>query len=136
MTKDATCQADIETVFQDLSDNENRLLITAVNNHIKSLEKQLDKKQVNIKTLLKNLQNFFYNNIFALATINLIKFFVKISALLREKKKRLARLTNQFRYMTTTATILVLRIKKQLENQKKINPKLLITLLMISKVKK
>ena len=122
MTKDATCQADIETVFQDLSDNENRLLITALNNHIKSLEKQLDKKQVNIETLLKNLQNFFYNNIFALATINLIKFFVKISALLR--------------YMTTTATILVLRIKKQLENQKKINPKLLITLLMISKVKK
>ena len=88
MTKDATCQADIETVFQDLSDNENRLLITALNNHIKSLEKQLDKKQVNIETLLKNLQNFFYNNIFALATINLIKFFVKTSVLLlRDKKK-------------------------------------------------
>ena len=50
MTKDATCQADIETVFQDLSDNENRLLITALNNHIKSLEKQLYEKQVVIET--------------------------------------------------------------------------------------
>ena len=136
MTKDATCQTDIETVFQDVRDNENRLLITALNNHIKSLEKLSDEKRVVIETLLKNLKNFFYNNIAALATINLIKFFVKISALLREKKKRLARLTNQFRYMTITATILVLKIKKQLENQKKISPKLLIILLMISTVKK
>ena len=40
VTKDATCETDIETGFQDLSDNENRLLINALNNHIKSLEKQ------------------------------------------------------------------------------------------------
>ena len=53
VTKDATCQTDIETGFQDLSDNENRLLITALNNHIKSLEKQLDEKQMVIKTLKK-----------------------------------------------------------------------------------
>ena len=50
VTKDATCQTDIETGFQDLSDNENRLLITALNNHIKILEKQLDEKQVVIVT--------------------------------------------------------------------------------------
>ena len=36
VTKDATCQTDIKTGFQSLSDNENRLLITALNNHIKS----------------------------------------------------------------------------------------------------
>ena len=53
VTKDATCQTDIETGFQDLSDNENRLLITALNNHIKILEKQLDEKQVVIETAKK-----------------------------------------------------------------------------------
>ena len=37
VTKNATCQTDIETGFQGLSDNGNRLLITALNNHIKSL---------------------------------------------------------------------------------------------------
>ena len=39
VTKDATCQTDIETGFEDLSNNENRILITALNNHIKSLKK-------------------------------------------------------------------------------------------------
>ena len=58
MTKNVTCQADIETGFQDLSNNENRLLITALYNHIKSLEKKLDEKQLVIETLLKNLQSF------------------------------------------------------------------------------
>ena len=57
-TKDATCHTDIETGFQDLSDNENRLLITALDKHIRSLEKQLDKKQLVIEALFKNLQNF------------------------------------------------------------------------------
>ena len=38
--------------------------------------------------------------------------------------------------MTTTTTVLVLTIKKQSENQKKINPKLLITLLIIATLKK
>ena len=57
-TKDATCQTDIETGCQDLSDNENRLLITALDNHIRSLEKQLDKRQLVIEVLFKNLQNF------------------------------------------------------------------------------
>ena len=40
VTKDATCQTDIETGFQGLSDNENTLLITVLNNHIKSLKKK------------------------------------------------------------------------------------------------
>ena len=39
VTKDATCQTDIETGFEGLSNNENRILITALNNHIKSLKK-------------------------------------------------------------------------------------------------
>ena len=38
--------------------------------------------------------------------------------------------------MTTTTTVLALTIKKQSENQKRINPKLLITLLIIATVKK
>ena len=51
VAKYATCKTDIETVFQDLCDNENKLLITAFNNHIKSLDKQLNEKQVRIETL-------------------------------------------------------------------------------------
>ena len=38
--------------------------------------------------------------------------------------------------MTTTTTVLALTIKKQSENQNRINPKLLITLLIIATVKK
>ena len=97
VTKDAICQTDIETGFQDLSDNENRLLITALNNHTKSLEKQLDEKQVVTESFLKNLQNLSYNNIVATS-----------------KHK----------------------LENQLENQKKINMKLSVTLLVIATVKK
>ena len=97
VTKDAICQTDIETGFQDLSDNENRLLITALNNHTKSLEKQLDEKQVVTESFLKNLQNLSYHNI--VATSNH-------------------------------------KLENQLENQKKINMKLSVTLLVIATVKK
>ena len=123
-------------MFQDLSNNENRILKTALNNLIKSYEEQLDEKQVVIETLLKNLQNFSYNNIVTTSNHEFDQIFRKNNRSSQGEKKRLARLTNQSRYMTTTATILILKIKKQLENQKKINPKLLVTLLMIATVKK
>ena len=123
-------------MFQDLNNNENRILKTALNNLIKSYEEQLDEKQVVIETLLKNLQNFSYNNIVTTSNHEFDQIFRKNTRSSQGEKKRLARLTNQSRYMTTTATILILKIKKQLENQKKINPKLLVTLLMIATVKK
>ena len=123
-------------MFQDLSNNENRILKTALNNLIKSYEEQLDEKQVVMETLLKNLQNFSYNNIVTTSNHEFDQIFRKNTRSSQGEKKRLARLTNQSRYMTTTATILILKIKKQLENQKKINPKLLVTLLMIAMVKK
>ena len=75
--------------------NENRFLITALNNHIKSLEKQLDEKQVDTyftKSFYKNLQNFSYNNVVAISNHKFDQIFLKISALLRKKKKRLARI--------------------------------------------
>ena len=123
-------------MFQDLSNNENRILKTTLNNLIKSYEEQLDEKQVVIETLLKNIQNFSYNNIVTTSNHEFDQIFRKNTRSSQGEKKRLARLTNQSRYMTTTATILILKIKKQLENQKKINPKLLVTLLMIATVKK
>ena len=123
-------------MFQDLSNNENRILKTALNNLIKSYEEQLDEKQVVIETLLKNIQNFSYNNIVTTSNHEFDQIFRKNTRSSQGEKKRLARLTNQSRYMTTTATILILKIKKQLENQKKINPQLLVTLLMIATVKK
>ena len=96
----------------------------------------MDQKQVVIETLLKNLQNFSYNNIVTTSNHEFDQIFRKNTRSSQGEKKRLTRLTNQSRYMTTTATILILKIKKQLENQKKINPKLLVTLLMIATVKK
>ena len=75
VTKETICQKDIETGFQGLSDNENRLLITVLNSHIKSLEKQLDEKQVLIETLLKNLRNFSYNNIAATSSYKFDQIF-------------------------------------------------------------
>ena len=96
----------------------------------------MDEKQVVIETLLKNLQNFSYNNIVTTSNHEFDQIFRKNTRSSQGEKKRLTRLTNQSRYMTTTATILILKIKKQLENQKKINPKLLVTLLMIATVKK
>ena len=96
----------------------------------------MDEKQVVIETLLKNLQNFSYNNIVTTSNHEFDQIFRKNTRSSQGEKKRLARLTNQSRYMTTKATILILKIKKQLENQKKINPKLLVTLLMIATVKK
>ena len=96
----------------------------------------MDEKQVVIETLLKNLQNFSYNNIVTTSNHEFDQIFHKNTRSSQGEKKRLARLTNQSRYMMTIATILILKIKKQLENQKKINPKLLVTLLMIATVKK
>ena len=96
----------------------------------------MDEKQVVIETLLKNLQNFSYNNIVTTSNHEFDQIFRKNTRSSQGEKKRLTRLTNQSRYMTTTATILILKIKKQLENQKKINPKLLVTLLMIATAKK
>ena len=96
----------------------------------------MDEKQVVIETLLKNLQNFSYNNIVTTSNHEFDQIFCKNTRSSQGEKKRLARLTNQSRYMTTKATILILKIKKQLENQKKINPKLLVTLLMVATVKK
>ena len=103
-------------MFQDLSNNENRILKTALNNLIKSYEEQLDEKQVVIETLLKNLQNFSYNNIVTTSNHEFDQIFRKNTRSSQGEKKRLGRLTNQSRYMTTTATILILKIKKQLEN--------------------
>ena len=96
----------------------------------------MDEKQVVMEKLLKDLQNFSYNNIVATSHHNFDQIFCKNIGSPQGEKKRLARLTNQFRYMTATARILVLTIKKQPENQKKINLKLLITLLIIATVKK
>ena len=54
-----------------------RLLLAALDNHIKSLKKQLDEKQVVIETLIKIYKNFLTTTLLLQATLNLIKFFVK-----------------------------------------------------------
>ena len=89
MTKNVTCQADIETGFQDLSNNENRLLITALYNHIKSLEKKLDEKQLVIETLLKNLQSFSYNSIVATSNHKFDQNFCKNIGSPQEEKQEI-----------------------------------------------
>ena len=65
VTNDTGCQMDFQSEIGRLRYNEADHLISALNKHIQSLEKQLDEKQIVIETLLQNIQNCSYNNIVA-----------------------------------------------------------------------
>ena len=64
-TKDTSCQTDFQSEIVRPRYNEANHLISALNKHIQSLEKQLDEKQIIIETLLQKIQNCSYNNIVA-----------------------------------------------------------------------
>ena len=65
VTNDASCQTDFQSEIGRPRYNEANHLISALNKHIQSLEKQLDEKQIIIETLLQNIHNCSYNNIVA-----------------------------------------------------------------------
>ena len=65
MTNDTSCQTDFQSEIGRPRYNEEDHLVSALNKHIQSLEKQLDEKQIIIETLLQNIQNCSYNNIVA-----------------------------------------------------------------------
>ena len=87
VTNDTSCQTDFQSEIGRPRYNEADHLISALNKHIKSLEKQLDEKQTIIETLLQNIQNCSYNNVLLLATVTLTKFLAKISVLLMRNLK-------------------------------------------------
>ena len=87
MTNDISCQTDFQSEIGRPRYNEADHLISALNKHIKSLEKQLDEKQTIIETLLQNIQNCSYNNVLPLATVKLTKFLARISVLLMRNLK-------------------------------------------------
>ena len=65
MTNDTSCQTDFQSEIGRPRYNDSDHLISALNKHIKSLEKQLDEKQIIIETLLQNIHKCSNNNIVA-----------------------------------------------------------------------
>ena len=65
VTKDTSCQTDFQSEIVRPRYNEANHLISALNKHIQSLEKQLDEKKIIIETLLQKIHNCSYNNIVA-----------------------------------------------------------------------
>ena len=65
VTNDTSCQTDFQSQIGRPRYNDADHLISALNKHIKSLEKQLDEKQIIIETLLQNIHNCSNNNIVA-----------------------------------------------------------------------
>ena len=65
VTKDTSCQTEFQSEISRPKYNEANHLISALNKHIQSLEKQLDEKQTIKETLLQNIHNCSYNNIVA-----------------------------------------------------------------------
>ena len=57
VTKDTSCQTDFQIEISRPRYNEANHLISALNKHLKILEKQLDEKQIIIETLLQNIHN-------------------------------------------------------------------------------
>ena len=65
MINDTSCQTDFQSEICRPRYNDADHLISALNKHIKSLEKQLDEKQIIIETLLQNIHKCSNNNIVA-----------------------------------------------------------------------
>ena len=65
VTKDTSCQTDFQSEISRPKYNEANHLISALNKHLKILEKQLDEKQIIIETLLQNIHNCSFNIIVA-----------------------------------------------------------------------
>ena len=65
VTNHTSCQTDSQSEIGRPRYNDADHLISAFNKHIKSLEKQLDEKQIIIETLLQNIHNCSNNNIVA-----------------------------------------------------------------------
>ena len=65
VTNHTSCQTDSQNEIGRPRYNDTDHLISALNKHIKSLEKQLDEKQIIIETLPQNIHNCSNNNIVA-----------------------------------------------------------------------
>ena len=65
VTNDTSCQTDFQSEICRPRYKDVDHLISTLNKHIKSLEKQLDEKQIIIETLLQNIHNCSNNNIVA-----------------------------------------------------------------------
>ena len=65
VTNDTSCQTDFQSDIGRPRYNDADHLISTLNKHIKSLEKQFDEKRIIIETLLQNIHNCSNNNIVA-----------------------------------------------------------------------
>ena len=69
--------------------------MSAMNKHIKSLEKQLDEKQIIIETLLQNIHNYSNNKIFANSNHKADKVSFENLNSPHEKSKMISNKSNQ-----------------------------------------
>ena len=95
MTNDTSCQTDFLSEIGRPRYNEEDHLISALNKHIKSLQKQLNEKQIIIETLLQNIQNCSYNNIVAISNHKADKVSFEILKSPHEKSKMISNKSNQ-----------------------------------------
>ena len=95
VTKDTSCQTDFQSEIGRPRYNEANDLISALNKHIQSLEKQLDEKQIIIETLLQNIHNCSYNNIVANSNHKADKVSFEHFNSPHEKSKMISNKSNQ-----------------------------------------
>ena len=95
MTKDTSCQTDFQSEIGRPRYNEANHLISVLNKHIQSLEKQLDEKQIIIETRLQNIHNCSYNNIVANSSHKADKVSFENFNSPHEKAKMISNKSNQ-----------------------------------------
>ena len=95
VTKDTSCQTDFQSEISRPRYNEANHLISTLNKHIQSLEKQLDEKQIIIETLLQNIHNYSYNNIVANSNHKADKVSFENFTSPHEKSKMISNKSNQ-----------------------------------------
>ena len=88
--------------------------MSALNKHIKSLEKQLDEKQIIIETVLQNIHNFSNNKIFANSNHKADKVSFENLNSPHEKSKMISNKSNQTDDDDS---------QNNIDNQKRINEK-------------
>ena len=94
VTNDTSYQTDFPSEIGRPRYNDADHLISALNKHIKGLEKQLDEKQIIIGTLLQNIHNCSNNNIVASSNYKADKgSFENVNS--HEKSKMISNQSNQ-----------------------------------------
>ena len=95
MTNHTSCQTNFQSEIGRPRYNEANHLISALNKHIQSLEKQLDEKQIIIGNLLESIQNCSCDNIVANSNHKVNKVSFENHSSPHEETKMISNKSNQ-----------------------------------------